>query len=1234
MRGGLRYVKVVVRVYVGVEVRGNVNSGMGGHTCRVGGWAALLLLAVAGMTQGAAAAAAGDRPCESPSDPRCEHPSPSPSPSTLRLPFDIPTLGPVLQAGSEHCQALQVTECQDALPYTSIGLPNLLGHHSQGVAGLLLHMLRPAFASQCSQDLRRLLCIILLPPCRTTFHQRLPCRSLCQSVRTGCEAPLNTYGFLWPPSLDCNILPDTDTGCAGLSPAEDVTPHPTTAQDLTSAPPPPSSTAPIPDETTPAATLPPMSNGGRCEPITITLCKDIQYNTTIMPNFRNHHTQEEAGLEVHQFWPLIELQCSPDLKFFLCSVYVPMCTILERPLPPCRHLCLSAKDGCEDLMNNYGFQWPESLDCNKFPAGPNELCVNSPDNLTQSGPHDDQREDVTPHPTTTAQDLTSAPPPPSSTAPIPDTALNPAATLPPMSNGGRCEPITITLCKDIQYNTTIMPNLRNHYTQEEAGLEVHQFFPLVKTQCSPDLKFFLCSLYVPVCTILERPLPPCRHLCLSAKDGCEDLMIKFGFQWPESMDCNKFPAGPNELCVNSPDNLTQSGPHDDQREDVTPHPTTTAQDLTSAPPPPSSTAPIPDETTPAATLPPMSNGGRCEPITIPMCKDIQYNTTIMPNFRNHHTQEEAGLEVHQFFPLVKTQCSPDLKLFLCSLYVPVCTILHRPLPPCRHLCLSAKDGCEDLINNYGFQWPESLDCNKFPAGPNELCVNSPDNLTQSGPHDDQRENVTPHPTTTAQDLTSAPPPPSSTAPIPDETTPAATLPPMSNGGRCEPITIPICKDIQYNTTIMPNFRNHHTQEEAGMEVHQFFPLVKVQCSPDLKFFLCSVYVPMCTILDRPLPPCRHLCLSAKDGCEDLMNKFGFQWPESLDCNKFPAGPNELCVNSPDNLIHPTTAAHDLTSAPPPPSSTVPIPDKTTLAATLPSVPNGGGRCEPIAITLCKDIQYNTTIMPNLLNHHTQEEAGLEVHQFFPLVKAQCSPDLKFFLCSVYVPVCTILERPLPPCRHLCLSAKDGCEDLMDNFGFQWPESLDCNKFPAGPNELCVNSPDNLTQSGPHDDQREDVTPHPTTTAQDLTSAPPPPSSTAPIPDETTPAATLPPMSNGGRCEPITITLCKDIQYNTTIMPNLLNHHTQEEAGMEVHQFFPLVKVQCSPDLKFFLCSVYVPVCTILDRPLPPCRHLCLSAKDGCEDLMDKFGFQWPESLDCKKFPTGPNELCVGEILTG
>ncbi|KAH9498324.1 Frizzled-7 [Bulinus truncatus] len=117
----------------------------------------------------------------------------------------------------------------------------------------------------------------------------------------------------------------------------------------------------------------------------------------------------------------------------------------------------------------------------------------------------------------------------------------------------------------------------------------------------------------------------------------------------------------------------------------------------------------------------------------------------------------------------------------------------------------------------------------------------------------------------------------------------------------------------------------------------------------------------------------------------------------------------------------------------------------------------------------------------------------------------------------------------------------------------------------------------------------------------------------------------------GKCEKINIPLCKDIQYNETIMPNLLGHQKQDDAGLEVHQFFPLVKVQCSKQLKFFLCTMYVPVCTVLDEAIPPCRSLCNEAKTGCEALMNKFGFEWPETLKCEQFPvTG---LCVGENNT-
>eukprot|EP00794_Sanderia_malayensis_P017823 gene17823-19604_t len=120
-----------------------------------------------------------------------------------------------------------------------------------------------------------------------------------------------------------------------------------------------------------------------------------------------------------------------------------------------------------------------------------------------------------------------------------------------------------------------------------------------------------------------------------------------------------------------------------------------------------------------------------------------------------------------------------------------------------------------------------------------------------------------------------------------------------------------------------------------------------------------------------------------------------------------------------------------------------------------------------------------------------------------------------------------------------------------------------------------------------------------------------------------------------KCEPITIPLCQDIKYNKTIFPNLLSHRNQEEAGLEVHQFFPLVKVKCSQYLNFFLCSVYVPICTeLFSTPIPPCRSLCKVAKNDCLPLMLKFGFGWPESLSCERYPEmGSGNLCVGKNFT-
>ncbi|XP_061602559.1 frizzled-3a isoform X2 [Cololabis saira] len=105
-----------------------------------------------------------------------------------------------------------------------------------------------------------------------------------------------------------------------------------------------------------------------------------------------------------------------------------------------------------------------------------------------------------------------------------------------------CEPITLRMCQGLQYNSTFMPNIMNHYDQQTAALAMEPFHPMVNLQCSPELRMFLCALYAPVCTEYGRMTLPCRRLCLQAKSDCYKLMSMFGVSWPEEMDCNRFPA--------------------------------------------------------------------------------------------------------------------------------------------------------------------------------------------------------------------------------------------------------------------------------------------------------------------------------------------------------------------------------------------------------------------------------------------------------------------------------------------------------------------------------------------------------------------------------------------------------------------------------------------------------------------------------------------------------------------
>uniref|UniRef100_UPI00358EBBB7 frizzled-8-like n=1 Tax=Myxine glutinosa TaxID=7769 RepID=UPI00358EBBB7 len=184
-----------------------------------------------------------------------------------------------------------------------------------------------------------------------------------------------------------------------------------------------------------------------CEEITLPMCKGIGYNFTSMPNTFNHDRQGEAGLEVNQFWPLVQINCSPSLRFFLCSMYIPIClNNYRRPLPPCRALCERARSGCAPLMQQFGFDWPDRLRCDLLPEadGSKVACM---DNTTKE----------TTSPPLTSPPLSSPPfsspplsSPPLSSPPLSSPPLStstPSPTLPPSSVPSRIA--ELTPCEDL-----------------------------------------------------------------------------------------------------------------------------------------------------------------------------------------------------------------------------------------------------------------------------------------------------------------------------------------------------------------------------------------------------------------------------------------------------------------------------------------------------------------------------------------------------------------------------------------------------------------------------------------------------------------------------------------------------------------------------------------------------------------------------------------------------------------
>ncbi|XP_065426288.1 membrane frizzled-related protein isoform X3 [Chrysemys picta bellii] len=111
-----------------------------------------------------------------------------------------------------------------------------------------------------------------------------------------------------------------------------------------------------------------------------------------------------------------------------------------------------------------------------------------------------------------------------------------------------------------------------------------------------------------------------------------------------------------------------------------------------------------------------------------------------------------------------------------------------------------------------------------------------------------------------------------------------------------------------------------------------------------------------------------------------------------------------------------------------------------------SPPSFESSCQQIQVEMCLGLSYNTTSFPNIwLTIPDQQGAATMLRDYKTLMELSCYQHLRLLICSLFVPKCTPDGGVLQPCRAVCLTAEQRCQQALSLLSILWP--INCNVLP-------------------------------------------------------------------------------------------------------------------------------------------------------------------------------------------